>query len=73
MALAYPSGDYDERVRAAVERAGYHWAFTTRPAAYESGGDPLTVPRFLLHEYNVTGPRGRFSPAMLHFHLMGWR
>jgi peptidoglycan/xylan/chitin deacetylase (PgdA/CDA1 family) len=72
-AFAYPSGAWDERVRSAVEKAGYHWAFTTRAAPYRADCDPLTVPRFLLHEGNVTGPHGQFSPAMLHFQLMGWR
>lgn len=72
-AFAYPSGDHDERVRLAVQKAGYTFAFTTRAGVYRFGDDRLTVPRVLLHEGNVTGLTGRFSPAMLRLRLTGWR
>ena len=71
-AFAYPNGDWDERVRQQVEHAGYALAFTTQKGWYRTGGDRLTVPRILLHEGNVTGWNGRFSPAMLNFTLTGW-
>jgi peptidoglycan/xylan/chitin deacetylase (PgdA/CDA1 family) len=72
-AFAYPNGDWDERVRKGVVRAGYRCAFTTRPGWFRLDGDFHTIPRILLHEENVTGPGGNFSPAMLDLTLAGWR
>ncbi len=72
-ALAYPSGSFDERVRGWAANAGYQWAFTVRAGTYRVGDDPLTVPRSLLQEGNITSPWGSFSPAMFHFRLTGWR
>jgi peptidoglycan/xylan/chitin deacetylase (PgdA/CDA1 family) len=72
-ALAYPSGSFNERVRGWVADAGYLWAFTVRAGIYGVGHDPLTVPRTLLQEGNITSPWGEFSPAMFHFRLTGWR
>jgi peptidoglycan/xylan/chitin deacetylase (PgdA/CDA1 family) len=63
-AFAYPNGDWDAQTRQLVAAAGYDWAFTTRHGWYRRGRDPFTVPRVLLHEGNVTGRRGQFSPAM---------
>ena len=71
--LAYPSGGCNERVRGWAADAGYQWAFTTRPGRYCTGDDPLTVPRSLLQEGNITSPWGSFSPAMFHLRLTGWR
>jgi peptidoglycan/xylan/chitin deacetylase (PgdA/CDA1 family) len=63
-AFAYPNGDWDVSTRQRVEDAGYKWAFTTRHGWYRYNRDPYTVPRVLLHEGNVTGHTGKFSPAM---------
>jgi peptidoglycan/xylan/chitin deacetylase (PgdA/CDA1 family) len=71
--LAYPSGSFDERVRAWAADAGYDMAFTTHSGGYCAGDDPLTVPRSLLQEGNITSPWGSFSPAMFHLRLTGWR
>ncbi len=71
-AFAYPNGEWDERVRRWVEQVGYECAFTTRPGWYQRGQNPYTIPRILLHEGNVTGPNGQFSPAMLSLTLAGW-
>jgi len=71
--LAYPSGSFDQRVRGWAADAGYDWAFTTRSGGYCAGDDPLTVPRSLLQEGNITNPWGSFSPAMFHLRLTGWR
>lgn len=68
-AFAYPSGDWDERVREQVRRTGYECAFTTRPGWHVSGRDPFTIRRILLHEGNVTGWTGKFSPATFNFTL----
>ena len=71
-AFAYPNGDWDERVRRWVEQIGYESAFTTRPGWHHLGQDRYTIRRILLHEGNVTGPDGQFSPAMLNLTLAGW-
>jgi peptidoglycan/xylan/chitin deacetylase (PgdA/CDA1 family) len=71
--FAYPNGDFDGRVRQAVANAGYGWAYTTREGWYVRGEDPYTIPRYLLHEGNITGPDGKFSPAMFSFTIAGWR
>jgi peptidoglycan/xylan/chitin deacetylase (PgdA/CDA1 family) len=70
--LAYPSGSFDQRVRAWASEAGYQWAFTIRPGTFSEHDDPLTIPRSVLHEGNITSPWGNFSPAMFHFRLTGW-
>ena len=71
-AFAYPNGDWDERVRRRVEQVGYESAFTTRPGWHHFGQDRYTIRRILLHEGNVTGPDGEFSPATLNLTLAGW-
>lgn len=63
-AFAYPNGDWNPRARARVAAAGYKCAFTTQPGWYRRGQDPYTIRRILLHEGNVTGREGEFSPAM---------
>ena len=71
-AFAYPNGDLNQRVREQVVKAGYACAFTTEPRCYGPGDDKYEIPRFLLHDGNVTGLRGKFSPAMLNMTLAGW-
>lgn len=71
-AFAYPNGDRDQRVRGRVIAAGYACAFTTAPGCYGRNHDKYEIPRFLLHEGNVTGLRGKFSRAMLNMTLAGW-
>ena len=71
-AFAYPNGDWDERVRRWVKQVGYESAFTTRPGWHHFGQDWYTIRRILLHEGNVTGADGQFSPAMLNLTLAGW-
>ena len=71
-AFAYPNGDWDERVRRWVKQVGYQSAFTTRPGWHHFGQDRYTSRRILLHEGNVTGPDGEFSPATLNLTLAGW-
>jgi peptidoglycan/xylan/chitin deacetylase (PgdA/CDA1 family) len=71
-AFAYPNGDWDERVREQVAKAGYRCAFTTRPAWHDRSENPYTISRVLLHEGNITTHDGEFSPAMLNLTLAGW-
>lgn len=70
--FAYPNGDWDDRVRQWVEQTGYECAFTTRQGWYRSGQDRYTVRRIMLHEGNVTGRHGQFSPAMFNLTLAAW-
>lgn len=72
-AFAYPNGDWNSRVRERVKNAGYECAFTTRPGWYHPAEDRYSIPRILLHDGNLTGWDGRFSPAVLSFTLTGWR
>jgi peptidoglycan/xylan/chitin deacetylase (PgdA/CDA1 family) len=69
--FAYPNGDCDGRIRHSVEQAGYEYAFTTQAGWHGKGEDRLTISRILLHEGNITGPDGQFSPAMLGLALAG--
>jgi peptidoglycan/xylan/chitin deacetylase (PgdA/CDA1 family) len=48
--LAYPNGDYDERVIAAARAAGYRLAFTTDSGHHIPGSDALRIRRFNMHE-----------------------
>lgn len=73
VAFAYPNGECDSRVSAFVQQAGYKCAFTTQRGWYGLGGDRFTIRRILLHDGNVAGADGKFSPAMLNFALTGWR
>lgn len=63
-AFAYPNGDWNPIARDRVAAAGYTCAFTTRSGWHRRGQDPYTIDRILLHEGNVTGNNGAFSPAM---------
>lgn len=67
--FAYPNGDWDERVRNWVARTGYRCAFTTRLGWHYSGDDLYTIRRVMIHERNVTGFDGEFSPAVCSFTL----
>ncbi len=43
--LAYPNGDFDDRVIAAATRAGYHRGYTTLAGAVTSQTIPMAIPR----------------------------
>ncbi len=70
-AFAYPNGTWDQRVRKMVEEAGYECAFTTEKGWHHPGADRFTIRRIMLHEGMVTGPNGKFSPALLSLRLSG--
>jgi peptidoglycan/xylan/chitin deacetylase (PgdA/CDA1 family) len=67
--FAYPNGTWDERVRKQTAETGYRCAFTTGPGWFRSGRDLFAVPRVLLHEGNVTGGDGKFSPGAFEWTL----
>jgi GT2 family glycosyltransferase/peptidoglycan/xylan/chitin deacetylase (PgdA/CDA1 family) len=62
--FAYPYGDHDERVRAAVAQAGYKQAFSTRRGLHH-WGDPLSVNRIEISPHD-TWPEVQFKLATGH-------
>ncbi|MFP5246231.1 MAG: polysaccharide deacetylase family protein [Thermoanaerobaculia bacterium] len=48
--LAYPYGDYDDRVAAAAEKAGYTAALTCDFGRVRKGSDPLKMKRFVIDD-----------------------
>lgn len=68
--FAYPAGEFNRDVTAAVSAAGYRFAYTIcahRDAAFPS----LTIPRELLWEHTATDGHGRFSPVQMSCHIRG--
>ncbi len=59
--LAYPNGDWDERVAAAAESTGYTRTWTTRHALIRAGAPRLALPRLEVGGYD--------SPEILGFNL----
>jgi peptidoglycan/xylan/chitin deacetylase (PgdA/CDA1 family) len=70
--FAYPNGDWDARVRAAVVRAGFDCAFATQSGWHSPDSDRFTIRRIMLHERNLTGVDGQFSPAAFNLTVSGW-
>ncbi len=70
--FAYPNGDWDDRIRGWVERAGFSRAVTTRPGWCRHGQDPYAIGRICIHDGNVSDSRGHFSPAMVDWTLSAW-
>lgn len=62
--FAYPNGNYNADVTAAVRAHGYRRAFTTEARWASENDDPFAIPRFLLHNGAVTSPSGKFSPSI---------
>ena len=52
--LAYPYGEWNQRVREMTEEAGYELACSTRRASARPGDDRLALPRLNIRRYNVT-------------------
>lgn len=68
--FAYPAGEFTGDVVAAVETAGYRFAYTI--CGHRDGQRPLlTVARELLWEHSATDGHGRFSPAQMACHVRG--
>ncbi|MGH9602053.1 MAG: polysaccharide deacetylase family protein [Terriglobales bacterium] len=70
--FAYPNGDWDARVRQAVVRAGFDCAFATQSGWHSPDSDRFTIRRIMLHEGNITGTDGQFSPAAFNLTVSGW-
>lgn len=67
--LAYPNGDHDETAVQAARDAGYTRAFTTKRGLWTKHSSSLRIPRINISEQKLTGPFGRFSPAMAEYSL----
>lgn len=62
--LAYPDGQFDERIASAAKSAGYNHAYTI--CNHHSSRNPeLTLSRRVLWQNSCTDQHGRFSPALL--------
>jgi peptidoglycan/xylan/chitin deacetylase (PgdA/CDA1 family) len=62
--FAYPNGDQDDRIRKAVQAAGYECAVTTAKGWHHPKHDRYRIRRIMLHDGNITGSNGKFSAAM---------
>src|SRR5439155_315336 len=63
-AFAYCNGMHSPSLVAAVRRAGYTVAVTTRDAPNRRGADPLLLDRKVMWEGHVRGALGGFDPAL---------
>ena len=62
-AFAYPFGDYNERSRSMVEKAGFLCAVTTEYGKAEPGDDPLLLPRVRMSMgQSLAGFQDKVSP-----------
>ena len=52
-AIAYPNGDYDERVIGEAKKTGYSMAFSTCCGFVQSSCNPLAIPRINIHNDNA--------------------
>ena len=71
VAIAYPSGDHDERVTNATAQAGYRLAFTTAPGSNTPGASPLRLRRKGIGEATAETPWGAFSPSLFAVEVSG--
>jgi peptidoglycan/xylan/chitin deacetylase (PgdA/CDA1 family) len=67
--FCYPNGDCDERVVAAVRRAGYRLAVVTAWGPNGRGADPLRLTRCDLQGRTSRDRAGHLSPARLAFRM----
>src|SRR5581483_249807 len=51
--FAYPHGEFDDRVSAAVRDAGYECGFTVQPIAFMADDDPFQIGRVVAPETSV--------------------
>lgn len=61
--LAYPFGDYDERVLRAAEDNGYVAAVTTKRGPVTPETSPMELPRYLIHNDTTLDEFNTFLPA----------
>lgn len=56
--IAYPNGDFDDRVLAASRDAGYSLGFAIQNQVARSGTDPMAIPRFLIGGFDSIATLG---------------
>lgn len=61
--FSYPNGDYDDRVKDAVARAGCSYACTTRHGRNGPDADPLRLRRIDMHPSRSSGLMGEFDES----------
>lgn len=69
--LAYPNGDFDQRVVEATRRAGYRYAVTTESGLNKSNADPLTLRRIYVSQDRLADAQGNFSRNLFQLELSG--
>jgi L-malate glycosyltransferase len=67
--FAYPNGDHDSTSVRLVREAGFAWAFTAEPAAWD--GDPFRIPRRVVAEQASRGYVAPFSSASFRAEVEG--
>jgi peptidoglycan/xylan/chitin deacetylase (PgdA/CDA1 family) len=70
--FCYPNGDCDPRVVAAVERAGYRHAVTTRYGINAAGSSPYLWRRCDMQSQHARTHRGAFSEGRMLLRMSGW-
>lgn len=70
--FAYPNGNNSAATRRMLAEEGIGAAFTTQRGAWTGRSDPLAIPRVNICEATVTGPAGRFSPALFQYNVF-WK
>jgi len=71
VSFCYPNGDLDDRVEAAVTKAGYDCAVTVEAGINTTAQQPLRLRRWFIHEDRLRGGGGRPSSALLRLELCG--
>ena len=69
LSFCYPNGSCDDRVAAAVRRAGYRRAVTTRWGSNAAGADDVRLHRCDMQGSRARDRAGRLSPARLALRL----
>lgn len=71
LGFCYPNGDHDERVIAAVRRAGYAYACTTSQGIHRAGTDPFRIRRRDMVADRVVDASQRFDATAFRRELCG--
>jgi|GEM_PF-604606 len=69
--FAYPSGDFDERIKKLVEQAGFSAACSTKQGKVDSRSDIYALNRLGICEWTFKGLFGNFSRSLFHIKMSG--
>ncbi|MGE3532903.1 MAG: polysaccharide deacetylase family protein [Steroidobacteraceae bacterium] len=70
--FCYPNGNFDDRTVAAVVRAGYFRAVTTRWGSNMTSTNCFQLNRFDIDAYRTFDSLGQFNPDLLAFRMSGF-